>query len=64
MAKEQTALANVPHADAPCDARGCSYPWHERVEWMRDDGSPVVRFACKRHAYLYLMSARERLPKH
>lgn len=45
----------VPLADAPCDAPDCKAPWHERVEW-EEKGEKQVRFACKRHAYLYLMS--------
>lgn len=73
MSKEQMENADteppppeeaVPNADAPCDASGCTKTWSRRVEWYGDDGELVVRFACPRHEYLYLMSARERLPKH
>ena len=49
----------VPFADAPCDAVDCTRTWSQRVEL--EDGS--VRFACARHAYLYLMSTRERAAK-
>ena len=46
-----------PFADAPCDAPdNCSKPWTERVEWTDANGKTQVRYACARHAKLYLMS--------
>lgn len=51
-------LEIVPFAQAPCDAPDCTLPWKEHVTWMSAvTGELVERYACARHAYLYLMSA-------
>lgn len=55
-------VQQVPFADAPCDATGCTKPWVERVEWYYGSTRHVVRFACEEHADQYLLIASEFLP--
>ena len=62
---ENEPAEQVPFADAPCDApNNCSRPWTQRVEWTDAQGRPQVRFACERHARLYLMSTEPPPNKH